>query len=526
MIQDSIEETKAQFSGDESQQTKSILLLMLKLYSLRDKSFKGVIYGFGSTEITKSYSTLLERNFSNSMTAEFKSDESYVRIARSFEQIYCAHNYTILSEFSETKINYNMWSEIEKDDLTIFFQDPTINKTIKKRIFMCAVTNGFVNNSEEWSNKVGIILHYWHKKQKLIEGVYSGNFDITLFMGSNKLNCFYSQYKDEYSFIKSGIDDPIVLKDFFDELSKIIEIPLVTILAKVKNGKWSIIDNKILQVQSGGFLIQEKDQLDYIAFDQTRLEVDAEWTRLVDTGGYRVYNTETGLLSCFYDIPDEKDFRVFGLSFKKMMKLGAFNQNFNVLFVSKSDCLNLLDDLEVERPKISDITKRRLIWTSNWDTAREEKLSNDIVIEDTTESFINDLINQDFSRDEYKDILPNISQQTKFDDIIQFLLETDVIFSMKTTQRIQHYRRVFLIVKNLKYDLICSQITSNLKVSNPLIKAMKRLIKDEYKLHLEWSLVSLYDRTYQSEGSRSPEDLVLNINRDFLKRYQIISDDD
>jgi hypothetical protein len=198
LIKDTIEETKNQFSSDggDDNRTKSLLMLMLKLFSLRDRKFKGVLFGYGSNDIIRTYETLLERNYSNSLSAELKIDVDTVRRMQSYEKIYCAHNYTILSEFAETKLQDTMWSEISEEELMIFFQDPSINKNIKKRIFMCAISNGYIDNVEDWSVRVGVILHYWHRKQKrLDDGSYVGNFDVTFYMGHQKLNCYFDQKK-------------------------------------------------------------------------------------------------------------------------------------------------------------------------------------------------------------------------------------------------------------------------------------------------------------------------------------------
>ena len=403
LIKDTLSETCDQFSGDKANQIKSVLMLILKLYSLRDRNFKGVIFGYGSNDVIKTYSTLLEKNMAIANTAEIVEIQNLTRTTRSFEKIFCAHNYTILSEFSESKISYNMWSDVTEEDLVMFFQDPRTSRTIKKRVFMCAVTNGYIKNAEEWSSKVGMILHYWHKKQKRIQGEYKGTFNITLFMGSHKLNCYYNFRSNTYNFIKTNLEDPIMMFEFFSEFSGILDKSLTDIISRTKSGNWVIHDNKILQTTGSGFDIREMDYLEPINFEGCSLEIDEKWSKLNDSNNHPVFTIETGLLTCNYSENIQEDFKVFGLNFSDFLKLNAFNQNFNILHVSRKESLKFLDDLNVIVPRISKITKRRIRIIDDWPEADSEEISSDITIEDTTD-FLGELISQDFNSPELKEL--------------------------------------------------------------------------------------------------------------------------
>jgi len=291
----------------------------------------------GSNDIQRTYSTLMERNYSNSLSAIIRDEEYKQYNKMTFDKINCAHNHTILSEFSETKISDNMWETINERDLMLYFQDPTINQNIKKRVFMVAVTNGFIKNADEWSEKVGIILHYWFKKQQYVDSKYFGSFEIMLYMGKRKLSCSYNFSSDKYSFQKQKIDNPVMLKTFFDELSGIIGIKLDDIIKKTKLGPWMIVDDKILQTNGEGFQLKDVDQLSSITLESCKLEIDDQWTRLVDNERYRIFNIETGLIATDY-VPDQMyNFRVFGLSFVDICSIGAMNHNFNVLYISKKN---------------------------------------------------------------------------------------------------------------------------------------------------------------------------------------------
>ena len=141
--------------------------------------------------------------------------------------------------------------------------------------------------------------------------------------------------------------------------------------------------------------------------------------------------------------------------------------------------------------------------------------------------FLGELISQDFNSPELKELLPNImsNNDSSVDDILNFIVDTDIINSMKTSQRIQHSRKIYLNIKNLKYDLIAIQITENLRISSQLIRSMHRMFKPEYTEFIKRSLVSVYDRIQGHEGTKSPEGINLSMNKDFLSRFKVLVDD-
>ena len=522
LIRDTIEETKDQFSGEERDKSKAILLLILKLYSLKDRSFKGVIYGMGSHDISKTYETLIERNFSNSVCAELTQEVNYIRLEETFDKIYCAHNQTILLEFSESKVRYDLWDSITERELILFFQDPSINKNLKKRVFMCSVTNGFIKNSEDWSGKVGILLHYWHKKQRNIDGKYIGDFDLTVYQGHHKLNVYYNSESDKYFYQKIGLESPEMLFEFIKEVSSITDKNINELTTKTLQGSWMVQDDRVIKTMGQGFKIDEMEETYSINLDECKLLVSDDWTRLVDSAGFNIFNIETGLISTDYRPDIKYDFRVFGLSFIKMCNLGCFNQNFNVLYKSRKDCLEVLDDIEINRPKVTAITMRRLGLHDGWSERKIEALSDDITLEDKTD-IITDLMDVgDFNINDLT-LLLNDDEDKAIHEMVDFLLKTDVIFSMKTIQRIQHTRKVFQICKNVKSDLVCRLTLFDMKINKQVIRSISQIMRNGNRGNILNSLISFYDRIYHTEGQQSPKGIAMDIDEDFLIKFGIKS---
>jgi hypothetical protein len=288
-----------------------------------------------------------------------------------------------------------------------------------------------------------------------------------------------------------------------------------------------LIDKKILQTNGDGFELKESDQVSPIVFTGCKLLVDDKWSRLTDIDDYRIFNIETGLLSCTYTIDPRYDFRVFGLYFSDLLQLDAFDQNFNVMYKRKQLVVDSIPDLDVSRPEVSNFTKERLPFCQDWGTVHDdEKIEEDIVVEDTTD-YMQLFIEADLPDDVSKFLDPSDDLGLlRVDEIISYLMESDAIFSMKTTQRIQHSRKIFNIVKNLKYDLICYNMLSEMKISSTTIKMMRKSLKPEYKRNVEYCLVSLYDRLYHYPGASSPKGIHIMIDKLFLEKFKVISEDD
>jgi hypothetical protein len=395
-------------------------------------------------------------------------------------------------------------------------QDPSINWNIKKRILMTALANGYFANIEDWTLKTNVTLHVWQVRQRLESGVYKGNFDLTVFMGSHKLNCYFDQRTNLYYLSKYNLDDPELLFSLFKELISILKISSDVFLKQVQVGDWLIVDDKILRSNKNGFRIAEAFETNPIMLNDCYLVVNEEKTSLYDKYDYNLLNIETGLLDYTGPINLEFDFECYGLSFIDLCKIGAFNQNFNSLYHSKEETLSIIKNLKVSKPKISEITKKRLNLV-DWETRGEEKIEYKMEVEDRT-NIMKFFMEIDTS--ELK--LEDIQSKDPLEDMLSFLIDTDVILSMKTTQKILQTRKIYNIVRGLKYELICHHFLSEMRINKFIISSVSKLLqsKDEKK-YILYSLINYYDRIYQYEGYQSPTGLILNINKDFINKFDL-----
>jgi hypothetical protein len=521
LLKDSLEETKDQFSGTEEDKSKSVLLLMLKLYSLRERVFKGIIHGFGSNDISRTYEILLERNYSSGISTKLISE--YVGRTKhhvDYDKIYHLVNLDTLLILTNQELKEPIWDDLEEREINIMLQDPGLNKNIKKRVFMSAVTNGFINNIEDWSSRVSVIMHVWFVKQKRVGNKYVGNFDICLFLGSNRLYCYYSQELDMYYFQKRNNTDPTMLWEMFSELSELIGVSIDIMISKCPKGQWFQEKNKILRTING-FEIREAVVNEPIDFSNCELEVDDKWIRMQDPGGYRIFSMETGLLSTDY-IPEKKyNVKFYGIDYNKMCENGVFRVGFSPLYHDRNKFLEMMDDLIVPQPKVSDMTKNRLKLSENWESYKEDAEVNLSYIDET--SFVEELMSADISSiaAEIQKEVENKEIDQSAADMVLFLMSTDSIVSMKTDARIHQTRKLFMRIKNLKYDLISINFLNDLRVNKRIISIIGSIVKNGLKKYILFSLISLYDRSFQVDGHESPTNIVLNINQNFITKFGV-----
>jgi hypothetical protein len=522
MVKDTLQETRDQFTSAGEESMKPVLMLILKLFSLRDRTFKGVIFGFGSSDVQTSFEVLMERNYSGAIATKLSLEhESRIDKRVNYERIYQAYNQHILSYFSMIKPRIFIWENISMRELNIFMQDPGLNRNIKKRIFMSSITFGFNQTISEWSGSVGLILHSWVLKQKYSKSSeqYTGPFELILFMGSRKLKCVYDDKLQQYNLSKIGMSDPELLYSFIRELTEILKISIDELLSKCSKGDWILMDNKILKSTINGFSFKDDETILANPMINCILTVDDEKTSLLNDAREPLFNIETGLLSTSFTINEDNDFPVFGLSFIKIVDIGATMQNFDVLYKSRAQTLEILDDMLVPKPSITELTQTRLKLVG-WNIRVDEKDDAEMLVDDQTpyDAFLSmdtSEMSLDFLQSEWQEF-------SMLQNMIDFLKDTDAIYSMKTTQRIQQSRKIFNRIRYLKYDLICHQLLFEMKINKMTLSAISQLIQNGNKKYVVYSLISLYDRTYHNEGQRSPLGLLVNMNEELIMKFKLI----
>jgi len=518
LIRQSLKETLDQFSGDPKDKLKGLLMLILKLYSLRDRVFKGVVYGNSSSDLIRTYENLIELNSSISYRTKLTGDSAkLIGRAPSYENLYLAHNQHILSFFSDVQPERMIWETIDESILNVFLMDNNINRNTKKRVFMAAASFGFVPNIEQWTRKTGLILHQWIVRQKYSSGTYEGDFKLLIYSGTDQL--MIEKYSGKYFFKKnSDLNDPEKLWLFFNEFMDILQVKWEEIQRNTSGGQFHIENNKVIRsVDRLGFNINNMRVVEEVSFEGCSLDVDESRTTLV-VDETKIFSIETGLLNTYATCGAEFDFIVFNMKFSDLCDMSVFNQNFSLLYKDRSYYLKYLNDLTVTKPKILQSIKERLRLT-DWDEVDrfpEEKESFGL---DDFSSFIPELLNIEVDSSIIRDGDVGI-----MDEVIDFLIDSEVVNSMQTTHKLQHTRRIFKIVQNIKYDIICYQVLLDLKLNYHIIRTVSNIFSNGRKRMILYSLISLYNR--MNVAGPSPRNIDLSLNPDFVEKFDLVTKED
>lgn len=518
LIEDSLAETKSHFSGNDEEKTTGVLLLLLKLFSLKDKSFKGVIYGSGSYDVRDTYRTLSERNlYSDSTTDVYYTNRTSVNQIHFYNKIYLAYNQHLLSLFSKDVPKSYLWTTIDDDELSIFFQDKSINVSLKKRILMSATSCGKLQNVEDWSGRSQVILHFWKKRQVFNERnlSYRGDFILILFSGNKQLVVDYHENQNLFELFKTNLDEGEILFEFIKEVSGLIDRSVEDITKHTYVGDWELLEDKIVKSLTRGFQIRELHVKEPNIILQPKLSTVDDRIILTSYEGTRLYTMDVGLIEVRGEVSSEFDFKVFGLKFSSILSLDAFSVSFNVLYLSKERTLAALEDIEVNPPEITQETKSKLK-LYNWEYITNRK-DDESTIEIQETNLYEGLL--DINESEFD--LSFIEEKDESSYLVDFIMGTDLMNTMRTTQKIAQYRRVFNIIKTMKYDLICHHVLSEMRINSSIISSISKTLSGKNKKFVLYSVISFYDRMYGQGGYNSPIGIILCLNQDFCYKFRL-----
>jgi hypothetical protein len=382
---------------------------------------------------------------------------------------------------------------------------------------MSATACGKLQNIEEWSGLSQVILHFWRKRQSYNESslTYQGNFILILFSGQKQLVVDYYEKQNLFELHKSGIEEGEILYEFIKELSGLINRSIEDICKHTYVGSWELLENKVVKSLSTGFQIGELSVNEPNIINKPILSTSEDRLILISFENTRLYSMDVGLIEIRGEINSEFDFKVFGLRFSKLLELDAFSVSFNVLYVSKDRTASAIDDLEVIPPTITEETKNKLnlqLW--DYITTKSETES---VVEIQETNLFEDLMDVDVT--EFNLDFKEEKDETGY--LLDFVLGTDLMNTMKTTQKIAQYKRIFNIIKNLKYDLICHHILSEMRINSSIIGAVSSTLIGSNKKFVLYSLISYYDRMFGQGGYISPTGVILCLDQDFCVKFKL-----
>jgi hypothetical protein len=527
MIKSTLQETKDQFTGDDVDKTKAIIMLLLKLHSLRDKSIKAIVYGQMAIDVRQSYVTLMERNFSSQMTHYTKMVESTIMTPRvSYNNLFIRYNYYVLCMLHGYVNDANrIWDDLNENDINRFMMDPSIGRTVKKRLFMPLLYLGNISEINRWTDKTSVILHFWERRQQYDKQTdkWFGNYHLTLFMGNYRMSFRYSQSQDNYFISKTpNLEDPSLIYEFMTEFCDVLMIKMDSIIHKIRDGDWIIKDRRVLYSPKSGFYIHNREETTPIFPPECLIEVNDDFITLLDVNGRKFFSIQTGLINCHEEDLEYNDKLIYGIKFSKLLKINAFTKGFDISYKNRSTINDFLEDLEMERPLISQFTKDRLGLKDDWGT--RGSLDQDSV------ELMNDGVDEDpigFLIDEDIDV-SKLQLDWDFDSLSTFVHEfaaTDFFSNTKTTAEIQFPKKTLLTIKNLKYDCVALMLVPNGDINKKTIQVANKTFIHR-KNPILFSLISRYDRLVGDLNQVSPGNVTFNPFEPWLLKHNIILNDD
>jgi len=503
MMRDSVQETKDVFSGDGLAKTKGLIMLLMKIIDMKDKSFKGINYGSSSEDITLTLKNLNERNSSfNIVYRPSEVVETYKSSRSSYEQIYCHYNRDIVEIINGGQPRFTKM--IRDEDLNTLFNDKMVSQGNKKKIFMFIADK---IDAPKWTKNMNMILHLWLKKQHYNGTVYTGNFSIDCFSGDSHL--IMSKVGNKYKIQQYKVNDPRLLHDLLNEALKHTNVSYDDLLKNTEQGEYSMIKNKILKVQEGfriDTIYVEPEPFPHRSY----IELVGRRVKLLSDKDNIIYTMDLNFLPTRFVPEDHFQCKIYGLKFIELCKIGAFAKRFddNTLFIEEK--MSCFDDLKVEKPSLKDkaISKLGLTW-DNDHVEEEEKVvieSDDIEI-DYMSSFM--LEEDEIMIPQSDDILTT--------DLMDFCVDDDFISSLMIKVQINQNQRLYERIRTLKYILVAGMLVRLTKINKATIKIMKKMIKEEEQPHLYWCLYYAYSEYNKSETDMSPMSEILVDDRFFDK---------
>ena len=227
-----------------------------------------------------------------------------------------------------------------------------------------------------------------------------------------------------------------------------------------------------------------------------------------------------------------------GISFRKLIKYRPFNIHFSVehlmtkdlLFILRNeDNADILDDLKVRKPHVTDITNKRLnlrFPVRNLESEFAEfQLESDMMADDQKDTdssydLIGGLLNFDFTGtfDVFTD------QIGGFHDVwMDPGFDLNLISTM-TKQKIAYQpKKILERIINLKYIILVRLVAPHGMINKKAIIAIKRQTGSDY---LKYAMIYSYDRQFSNVEAPSPNGCDITIDPQFDEIYKVNMPDD
>jgi len=230
------------------------------------------------------------------------------------------------------------------------------------------------------------------------------------------------------------------------------------------------------------------------------------------------------------------DLLIRGVSFSELVQQRIMTNSFTFNTANRTKLLDLLGYIECRRPdKIQPMTKKKLNLPDSWKVADEkydESENTEVEIEfklsDDDKRGVDDLIARmmnDFKSDAKTDptftkILKESNWEDFIDNVHQFVEGFDINFTKPVEFSLNHSRRILHHIYNFNEYCICSQVLDEMRINPQTIRAIGNHFKDN-RTNIVNALVTYYNDLLHTTSISTPEGVLMNINQDFIDRFDI-----
>jgi hypothetical protein len=417
--------------------------------------------------------------------------------------------------------------EIDMNVLESYLRDNFISRSSKKKIMIMLLYLGYIEDICSWTSKTKTIMHHWIQRQSFSSNNYHGNFKLLLQCGVNKL-----RFEKDGKYMKLTLStalNPTLNYELLQNASELTQIPIETIMDSLPQGGYIIIAERIHETNTLNGKKIYLDNINDIHYHTDQLKIiyegDIKQIVLYDYNGYQIFKTPLGLLATDYIplVSEFLDYNINGLSIIGLSELRIFSVNFSYQHISSQTMINLLDDLDVERPKITSITQERLrgVISSDW----KVKDFNDVFNEaddfiDEKIDYMDELLNTDLTQEELSSIL---TPDDPYDYFLNPTMDIGLITSLPIVSTKYQPQRILERVLACKYQLIARSCVDIRSISKAAIRSIYKITKNR---NIVISLIYMYDLMYSTIETISPVDVSININSYFSEKFLDFEFDD
>jgi len=525
IVGDSLDLTLDNFTGTKTQKIKMLLLILMRIMSYSNKPMKAVIYGPSSRTYDQSYLTLIQQNlFHNYTSTSLIMNQNIESNPRIYDKLYYYYNIFSLSVYQNNKLILDYGGlPIEQ-----YLRDSVITQSSKKRIMMMLMYEGFLDNYRDWTDQTKTIMHYWVQRQhRDDDGIYRGNFKIQTQLGDNKL--VLSKINNKYFIKINELKNPMINFELLKYACDMVQTSVDEVKNKMEKGRFLILSDMIQRIiDPNGVDITIMPITDIkIDVGPIRVEEDKDQMFLIldDTDGYQIMKTPFGLLATDY-IPLNGEFdelMIQGISIYDLSAIRIFSSEFDFADVNPDRIIDLLNDLDVKRPKISEVTKERLqgLISSEWETKTVTDHFDEADSKFIEEDIYSNLRETTLVYDDIKSII-DLPESDIYDTYINPDMTWDLINNLPTVKAKYQPQKILDRVIYCKYHFIARSCIDPRMLSKSSIKAV---YKQTGNMNIVYSLIYLYDKLYTNATNPSPSMIDVSIRSTFAKKFGLNSDE-